>query len=173
MDAEWAHSDRPVSDAKGRGPLTTMDRARGHPGCRRFPRSGQGHRLRDIPRRHETFRSPSDQHAVRRRTRKHWLSVQGTGSLPEKAAPSPGSVEFILRSVGDSNEDGQFDQLDITLALQGGKYMTGLPATWAEGDWTGDGLFDQRDIVAALQDDSYMQPPLAAETADEVFADLG
>ena len=46
--------------------------------------------------------------------------------------------------------------------LQGGKFMTGQPATWSQGDWTGDGLFDQLDLVAALQTGGYLQGPLAA-----------
>ena len=52
---------------------------------------------------------------------------------------------------GDAYEDGLFDQLDVAQVLDFGKYMTGLPATWAQGEWTGDGQFDQRDIVWALQ----------------------
>ena len=70
--------------------------------------------------------------------------------------PSPGSVDFIVRLPGDANEDGRFNQLDIVMALQGGKYMTGEPADWSEGDWTGDGLFDQLDLVAALQSGAYL-----------------
>jgi len=90
---------------------------------------------------------------------------------------TPGTAVFSPRSIGDSNEDGQFDQDDLGLLLPAGKYMTGQPATWAEGDWTGDGLFDQRDIVAALRSDSYVQGAVAvlsadsdAENMDRVFA---
>ena len=71
--------------------------------------------------------------------------------------PSPGTVAFFDRFAGDANDDGKFDQLDITLVLQGGKYLAGTPAAWAEGDWTGDGLFDQADIVAALRAGRYLQ----------------
>ena len=52
---------------------------------------------------------------------------------------------------GDSNEDNAFDQFDIILILQGGKYLTGNAANWREGDWNGDGLFDQFDIIVAQQ----------------------
>jgi hypothetical protein len=62
---------------------------------------------------------------------------------------------------GDATLDLQFDQFDIVLALQGGKYMTGVSAEWAEGDWNGDGAFDQLDIVTALQTGNYMQGPYA------------
>jgi hypothetical protein len=77
-------------------------------------------------------------------------------------APSPGSVDFVVRHPGDSNEDGQFNQLDITLVLQGAKYNTGQPATWSQGDWNGDGVFNQLDLVAALQTGAYLRGPLAA-----------
>ena len=60
-----------------------------------------------------------------------------------------------MRLAGDANEDGRFNQLDIVMALQGGKYMTGEPAGWSDGDWTGDGLFDQLDLVAALRSGAY------------------
>ena len=79
------------------------------------------------------------------------------------AAPaSPGTAEFFARLPGDSNDDGRFDQLDITAVLQAGKYGTNQPASWSEGDWNGDGVFDQLDIVEALQSDSYLKDPLAA-----------
>jgi hypothetical protein len=64
-----------------------------------------------------------------------------------------------MRQTGDANQDGQFDQRDITAVLQGGKYLTGQPASWSEGDWNGDGQFDQLDVVAALRAGSYRQSP--------------
>ena len=76
------------------------------------------------------------------------------GRLPtswRSETPSPGSVVWSRRFGGDANEDGVFDQLDVAQVLDFGTYMTGQPATWAQGDWTGDGQFDQRDIVLALQ----------------------
>ena len=68
---------------------------------------------------------------------------------------SPGSVDFVMRVVGDSNDDGRFDSLDIVRVLQSGKYLSGLPARWEEGDWNGDGVFDQEDLVTALQASTY------------------
>ena len=75
---------------------------------------------------------------------------------------------------GDSDRDLDFDQLDLVLVQQGGKYLTGQAATWGEGDWngapggsadtppTGDGLFNQLDIIAALNAGKYLQGPYAA-----------
>jgi hypothetical protein len=86
------------------------------------------------------------------------------GDLPTSwtaARPSAGHADLFVRRVGDSNEDGRFDQLDIVLTLRGGKYLTGQPATWRDGDWTGDGRFDQNDIVAALREGTYLQGPYA------------
>ena len=63
-------------------------------------------------------------------------------------------AEFFVGTVnqpGDANEDGRFDQADIVLVLQTGKYTTGQTASWADGDWNGDGLFNQLDIVLVLQ----------------------
>ena len=72
--------------------------------------------------------------------------------------------------VGDSNGDGKFNQQDIVLTLQAGKYNREEPASRAEGDWNGDGRFNQLDIVAALQTGTYMPGPLAAASADAVLA---
>jgi hypothetical protein len=70
---------------------------------------------------------------------------------------SPGSVAFHDRQLGDANDDGQFDQLDVAeLAAQRGKYLSGEAATWREGDWNSDGVFDQRDVIAALQSGNYL-----------------
>ena len=70
-------------------------------------------------------------------------------------------------SSGDANQDLRFDQTDLVQVLHSGKYLTGEPATWAEGDWNGapvgtvgnpsqgDGVFDQLDLIAALQWGAY------------------
>jgi hypothetical protein len=63
--------------------------------------------------------------------------------------------------------DGQFDQLDLVLVLQSNKYLSGEPATFAEGDWNADGVFDEMDIVAVLQAGNYAPEPGAT---DAVFA---
>ena len=64
--------------------------------------------------------------------------------------------------LGDANDDGRFDQLDIAHVLQSGKYRTSEPATFSEGDWNADGMFDQLDVVAALRTARYASNPNAA-----------
>ena len=71
---------------------------------------------------------------------------------------------------GDADMDLELDHLDIVQVLQGGKYLTGEPATWGEGDWNGapggesgnppvgDGVFDQLDVVAAITTDPWYTP---------------
>jgi hypothetical protein len=38
---------------------------------------------------------------------------------------------------GDGDEDGDFDQDDIVLIQQAGKYLQGRSASWEDGDWNG------------------------------------
>jgi hypothetical protein len=64
---------------------------------------------------------------------------------------TPGRSELLPPGPGDSDRDGTFDRTDLALALEAGRYLTGEPASWAEGDWNDDGIFDQADIVAALK----------------------
>ncbi len=85
-------------------------------------------------------------------------------------APSP---EPITPLAGDANRDGRFDQLDLVLVLQGGKYATGKPAGWSEGDWNGDGIFDSKDIVAALATGRFLASPEAALSAGRVSTSTG
>jgi len=75
---------------------------------------------------------------------------------------------------GDADQDLDFDQLDLVLVSQAGKYLSGQAATWGEGDWdgapggepgnppAGNGLFDQFDIIAANVAGVYLQGPYAA-----------
>ena len=100
------------------------------------------------------------------------MDVASWGSLPGSwtaAAPSPGTAGFALVQPGDSNMDGRFDQQDIIMVLQGGKYLADDSATFAEGDWNGDGVFNQLDIVAALRAGNYAP---GARAVDAVFAAL-
>jgi hypothetical protein len=93
------------------------------------------------------------------------VNLSGWGNDPQSwaaATATPGSAGAFVPLPGDSNADGQFDQLDIVQVLQAGKYRTGQPATFAEGDWNLDGLFNQLDIVLALQLDHYLEGPYAA-----------
>ena len=81
---------------------------------------------------------------------------------------------------GDGNRDREFNQADVILVLQGGKYRTGLPATCAEGDWNLDGVFDQKDLISALQTGNYLQGPYTSlakserdAEVDAVFDEMG
>jgi hypothetical protein len=78
-----------------------------------------------------------------------WRASAASGGSPGTDSAAP--------VIGDGNGDGRFDQLDIVFALQGAKYLTGEPASWAQGDWNHDGRFDQLDIVAALRAGSYLR----------------
>jgi hypothetical protein len=66
------------------------------------------------------------------------------------------TIWVVQATAGDANGDGSFNQQDIVLVLQAGKYMTGAAVEWTEGDFNGDGLFNQADIVAALQTGKYL-----------------
>ena len=66
-------------------------------------------------------------------------------------------------SAGDANRDVQFNQFHIAQVLLAAKYLTGQPATWAEGDWNGDGVFDQMDLIAAMQEGNYVSKLFAAD----------
>jgi len=79
--------------------------------------------------------------------------------------PTPGVANLFTRQAGDTNEDGQFDQFDLILTLQGGEYLSGQPASWRDGDWNGDGRFDQLDVISALRTGNYLQGPYASWTA--------
>ena len=75
---------------------------------------------------------------------------------------------------GDSDQDLDFDQLDIVKVQIAAKYLTGQAATWGDGDWDGapggepgnppqgNGFFDQLDIVSALANGLYLAGPYAA-----------
>jgi hypothetical protein len=103
------------------------------------------------------------------------VDVTAWGNDPQAWAandPSPGTIPDFVPLPGDSNRDRQFDQNDIVLVLQAGKYVTGQPATFEQGDWNRDQVFNQLDIVAALQLGHYMQGPYAAQSEGR-FQSLG
>jgi hypothetical protein len=71
-----------------------------------------------------------------------------------RPSPVPGGTPGTGSTVpGDSNRDGVFNSLDLTLVLQAGEYQDGIDgnSTLAEGDFNGDGDFDRMDLVFALQ----------------------
>ena len=83
--------------------------------------------------------------------------VSGTTTIFQiNGAPGSTVARAVALPVGDATGDGQFNQRDIVQVLQGGRYLTGRDATFAEGDWNRDGVFDQLDIVNALLEDSYL-----------------
>jgi ELWxxDGT repeat protein len=88
----------------------------------------------------------------------------------------PLDVQSVERLVGDSNNDGVFDSLDLVKALQAGKYEDGIPqnATFEEGDWNGDGDFDSNDLISALQAGNFVTASNPDETTaaiDRLLAD--
>ncbi|MFM7242603.1 MAG: PEP-CTERM sorting domain-containing protein, partial [Planctomycetaceae bacterium] len=58
-----------------------------------------------------------------------------------------GSVSFAYAAPGDTNIDWSIDILDASNFLAGGKFDTGLPATWIEGDFSYDGIVDILDAA--------------------------
>ena len=82
-------------------------------------------------------------------------------------------VTAILQA-GDSDQDLDFDQLNLVKVQTAAKYLTEQSATWGEGDWNGapggsigsppigDGLFNQMDIIAALGANTYLTGPYSA-----------
>jgi sulfatase modifying factor 1 len=58
-----------------------------------------------------------------------------------------GSVTFGFAAPGDTNLDWQLDIIDAANLVAGGKFDSGLPATWSEGDFGGDGYVDILDVA--------------------------
>jgi len=58
-----------------------------------------------------------------------------------------GSMTFAYAAPGDSNLDWTVDILDASNFLTGGKFDTGLPATWIEGDYNYDNVVDILDAA--------------------------
>jgi len=58
-----------------------------------------------------------------------------------------GTVTASYAAPGDTNLDWAIDILDAGNFLAGGKFDTGLPATWAEGDFSYDGVVDILDAA--------------------------
>jgi autotransporter-associated beta strand protein len=77
-----------------------------------------------------------------------------------------GSVTFAYAAPGDTNLDWQVDILDAANFLAGGRFDSGLPATWNEGDFTYDGVADILDAASFLStglfDAGGYNPPASA-----------
>ncbi len=81
-----------------------------------------------------------------------------TALLPMgSAAPEP----------GDSNGDGKFDEADLALVAEAGKYETGDEATFEEGDWNRDEIFSTGDFVDVFRIGNYVGGQAAAVAAIE------
>jgi autotransporter-associated beta strand protein len=74
-----------------------------------------------------------------------------------------GSVTFAYAASGDTNLDWSVDILDAGNFLTGGKFDTGLPATWSEGDFNYDATVDILDAAdffsTSLYDAGSYNPP--------------
>ena len=101
------------------------------------------------------------------------LTHGGTGEIIFGELGGGVEIEPKLQP-GDSDQDLDFDQLDLVKVQIANKYLSGTPATWGEGDWNGapggkqgsppggDGEFNQLDIIAALNAGVYLTGPYAA-----------
>lgn len=81
-----------------------------------------------------------------------------------------GSVTFAYAAAGDTNLDWSIDIIDIMNIVAGGKFNSGLPATWRDGDFNDDGVVDGRDFVALMSTGlyargSYNSPPATVTAA--------
>ena len=59
-----------------------------------------------------------------------------------------GSLRVAFAAFGDTNLDGIVDMLDANALLGGGKFDSGLTASWTDGDTNYDGLVDVLDIAS-------------------------
>ena len=60
---------------------------------------------------------------------------------------TPTAVIATAALAGDATIDGMVDLLDVASVIAGGRYDSGLPATWSDGDFNGDGLVDVLDTA--------------------------
>jgi len=79
-----------------------------------------------------------------------------------------GSMTVAYAAPGDTNLDWTVDLIDVTNFVAGGKYGTGMPATWLEGDFNYDEIVDIQDIVEFSSTGLYaagVYNPLSASSA--------
>ena len=104
--------------------------------------------------------------SLRSASRKDTSTLRVESLEPRRVLACQGVAEIIECVPGDSDLNGEFNQLDIVQVLQGGKYLSGDPAEWSEGDWNGDGAANQLDIVHVLQADTYLREPETSRITD-------
>ena len=73
-----------------------------------------------------------------------------------------GSVSFAFAAPGDTNIDDTVDILDAANFLAGGKFDSGMPATWNEGDFGYDGVVDILDAADFLSTGLFDAGPYVA-----------
>ena len=76
-----------------------------------------------------------------------------------------GSMSFAYSAPGDTNIDNTVDILDAANFLAGGKFDSGLPASWNEGDFGYDGLVDILDAADFLSTGLFDAGPYNAFSA--------
>jgi hypothetical protein len=80
-----------------------------------------------------------------------------------------GSVSFAFAAPGDGNLDWKVDILDVASLLGGGRFDSGLLASWIEGDSNYDGIVDVLDIAdfltTGLFDAGSYNPPVPGSSA--------
>jgi autotransporter-associated beta strand protein len=83
-----------------------------------------------------------------------------------------GSISFAFAAPGDTNLDWNVDILDAANFLAGGKFDSGLPATWNEGDFGADGVVDILDAADLISTNAYDLGPynLQAVAAGSITA---
>ncbi|MCA9212576.1 MAG: VCBS repeat-containing protein [Planctomycetales bacterium] len=61
------------------------------------------------------------------------------------------------RLIGDSNNDGVFNNVDLIVVFTAGEYFDDIPgnSTFEEGDWNLDGDFNSSDLILAFQARTY------------------
>lgn len=98
----------------------------------------------------------------------------------QASGPNNGTPGAGVAVIGDANLDGVFNDDDLLLIFQAGKYEDDIEnnSTWAEGDWNNDGDFTSKDLVAAFIANTFVMadPPAAmplkisAAAIESIFA---
>ncbi len=93
-----------------------------------------------------------------------------------RPSPQPGGTPGTGSVVpGDANGDGRFDNDDLLVVFQAGKYEDAVigNATLAEGDFNGDGDFDSADLLFAFKHGQFtnqrLAPAALAAAIDQIF----
>jgi hypothetical protein len=77
-----------------------------------------------------------------------------------------GSITFAYAAPGDTNLDQSVDILDIANVVAGGKFNSGVSATWGEGDFNYDNSVDILDIADFMSSGLFNAGPYNAPAAN-------